>query len=97
MSHFAGNQIENLGEIIGNSDSTTQRRLSFETATNKVHRPELFTQAAVEVYLKKAREFQFLQMSDDYRVPEAYKDGGFPLNDQEAISKYRKAFKNLLS
>lgn len=33
---------------------------------------------------------------DDYRSPEAYKSGGFPLNDPTVISKFRSAFRNLI-
>ena len=31
-------------------------------------------------------------LGDDFRHPEAHKDGGFPLNDAEVIGKYRNAF-----
>ena len=36
-------------------------------------------------------------VSDEYRSPRAYKDGGFPLDDQEIINKYRNAFKMVIS
>ena len=38
-----------------------------------------------------------LDLQDNYRDPEAYSGGGFPLNDQVVISKFRTAFKNLIS
>lgn len=49
-----------------------------------------------EEYLLEAKNFRMLQMDDDYRSPDAWKDGGFPLNDQEVINKYRKALKLIL-
>jgi len=48
-------------------------------------------------FIQRAAEFKPIAAFDDYRSPDAYKDGGFPLNDQEAIDKLRKAFKSLLS
>ena len=38
-----------------------------------------------------------LDLQDNYRDPEAYSGGGFPLNDQVVISKFRTAFKNSIS
>ena len=35
-------------------------------------------------------------MKDDFRHPDAHKDGGFPLNDAEVIGKYRNAFKDIV-
>ena len=36
------------------------------------------------------------EYSDDFRHPEAHKDGGFPLNDAAVIGKYRNAFKDIV-
>ena len=38
----------------------------------------------------------FEDIKDDFRHPEAHKDGGFPLNDAEVIGKYRNAFKDIV-
>ena len=35
-------------------------------------------------------------LTDDFRTPEAHKDGGFPLNDAAVIGKYRNAFKDIV-
>ena len=35
-------------------------------------------------------------MRDDYRVADAYKDGGFALDDQVILTKYRGALKDLI-
>ena len=35
-------------------------------------------------------------LSDDFRHPDAHKDGGFPLNDAAVIGKYRNAFKDIV-
>jgi hypothetical protein len=45
----------------------------------------------------EAAGWKIVDKDDDYRHPNAWKDGGFPLNDQEAITKFRNAFKHLLS
>lgn len=37
-----------------------------------------------------------MERSDDYRAPDAWKDGGFPLNDPEVLGKYRTAFKDIV-
>lgn len=50
-----------------------------------------------EYYLNKAYHFQCLLLTDDYRHPDAHRDGGFALNDTAVINKYRTAFKNLIS
>ena len=36
------------------------------------------------------------EFKDDFRHPEAHKDGGFPLNDAAVIGKYRNAFKDIV-
>ena len=35
-------------------------------------------------------------VKDDFRHPDAHKDGGFPLNDAAVIGKYRNAFKDIV-
>ena len=35
-------------------------------------------------------------IKDDFRHPDAHKDGGFPLNDAAVIGKYRNAFKDIV-
>lgn len=47
-------------------------------------------------YAEKARNWKPINKSDDYRDENAWKDGGFPLNDQEAMTKFRNAFKHIL-
>jgi len=43
------------------------------------------------------KEFKIIKRRDDHRWALAYKDGGFPLNDQVIINKFRNAFKLLIS
>jgi hypothetical protein len=51
----------------------------------------------IEEILKKAREFVPIDLHDDYRLKEGtHKDGGFPLDDAEILSKYRQAFKDVV-
>lgn len=38
----------------------------------------------------------FHDLKDDFRHPDAHKDGGFPLNDAAVIGKYRSAFKDIV-
>lgn len=38
-----------------------------------------------------------IQRDDDYRAPDAYKDGGFALADPAVVTKFRTAFKTLLA
>jgi hypothetical protein len=47
--------------------------------------------------LVKAKIFKGHAHNDDYRVPSAYKNGGFALEDLVVINKYRSALKNLIS
>jgi hypothetical protein len=35
-------------------------------------------------------------MDDDFRSPDAFKNGGFALTDQEVIARFREAFKGLI-
>ena len=35
-------------------------------------------------------------LRDDFRHPDAHKDGGFPLNDAEVIANYRNAMKDII-
>mmetsp|Transcript_15116 Transcript_15116/g.19118 ORF Transcript_15116/g.19118 Transcript_15116/m.19118 type:complete len:139 (+) Transcript_15116:1274-1690(+) len=35
-------------------------------------------------------------LRDDFRHPDAHKDGGFPLNDAAVIGRYRQAFKDIV-
>ena len=35
-------------------------------------------------------------LTDDFRHPDAHKDGGFPLNDAAVIGRYRSAFKDIV-
>jgi len=35
-------------------------------------------------------------LKDDFRHPDAHKDGGFPLNDAAVIGRYRSAFKDIV-
>ena len=40
--------------------------------------------------------FRIIQAKDDYRVQNIYKDGGFALDDEETLQKFRNAFKDLI-
>lgn len=55
------------------------------------------TQVNIKFYLEKAANFRPLDLDDNYRHPEAARDGGFALTDQQVINKYRTAFKKLLA
>lgn len=48
-------------------------------------------------YMDAARSWQPIPLSDNYRAADAWKDGGFPLNDHEVITNLRNAFKTMLS
>jgi len=50
-----------------------------------------------DICLDKARAFKPLEFDDDFRAADAWRDGGFALNDQEVINKYRAAFKMLIA
>ena len=50
---------------------------------------------ALEI-VEEARNLKPLDLSDDYRTPDAHKDGGFPLDDAQVIAKYRNAFKDVV-
>ena len=41
--------------------------------------------------------FEYILLTDDYRCPTAWKDGGFALTDSRVIGKFRQAFKGLIS
>lgn len=41
-------------------------------------------------------KYRPLKRNDDYRHPDAYKDGGFGLIDKAILSKYRSAGKDLI-
>ena len=38
----------------------------------------------------------FTDMKDDFRHPDAHKDGGFPLNDAAVLGRYRNAAKDII-
>jgi len=42
------------------------------------------------------KNFKGSELTDDYRVPSAAKEGGFPLDDAEVLAKYRQAFKDVV-
>lgn len=46
--------------------------------------------------IEEAKNLAPLDLSDDYRTPDAHKDGGFPLDDAQVIGKYRNAFKDVV-
>lgn len=43
-----------------------------------------------------ASKFQIIPYNDDFRAPDASKDGGFALDDKEVLNKYRGALKDLI-
>lgn len=49
-----------------------------------------------EIFDEEDVHFEPSKMSDDFRVAQSYKDGGFALTDKEVIGRYRGAFKSLL-
>ena len=55
---------------------------------------EKFIKRQIEL-LQMAKEFKPSQLTDEYRDPEAAKDGGFPFTDAELIARYRNAFKDV--
>lgn len=46
--------------------------------------------------IDNAKNFKPFTRSDEYRVPDAYKDGGFGLTDQVIVNKYRTAGKEII-
>jgi len=50
-----------------------------------------------EESLQKAKDFQSIDLHDDFRAPDTYKDGGFALTDDVVIQKFRTALKNLIA
>jgi hypothetical protein len=46
--------------------------------------------------LDAARNWKPIDRDDNYRHPEASKDGGFPFVDAELLSRYRAAFKDIV-
>ena len=56
---------------------------------------EKFIKRQLEL-LNLAKEFQPSKLTDEYRDPEAAKDGGFPFTDAELIARYRNAFKDVV-
>lgn len=48
-------------------------------------------------FFEMARNFKPFERSDDFRSPKAAKEGGFALDDEAMLSKYRSAFKDLIS
>jgi hypothetical protein len=51
----------------------------------------------LENFILAAQSWQPISEKDDYRVANAWKDGGFPLNDHEVITNLRNALKTMLS
>lgn len=49
-----------------------------------------------EESLDKARSFKPIQRYDEYRAPDAYKEGGFPMVDKEVINKFKTCFKEII-
>ena len=49
-----------------------------------------------ERVMEVVRNFKGINRYDDYRLPEAYKDGGFALTDPIILSKYRSAAKEII-
>ena len=61
---------------------------------------ELFREIAAderkEGIMELAKGFKpHTDLTDDYRLPGAHKDGGFPLEDPEVLARYRNAFKDI--
>lgn len=46
--------------------------------------------------IQLAKDFKTIDRTDDYRHPDAWKDGGFALNDPEVLGRYRTAFKDVV-
>ena len=46
--------------------------------------------------LDLAKNFRTVNRTDDWRQPDAWKDGGFPLNDPVVLGRYRTAFKDVV-
>ena len=61
---------------------------------------ELFREIAAderkEGIMELAKGFKpHSDLTDDYRLPGAHKDGGFPLEDPDVLARYRNAFKDI--
>ena len=41
-------------------------------------------------------KFRIVDKTDDFRASELSKEGGFPLDDEEVLNKFRTAFKDLI-
>ena len=51
-----------------------------------------------DAIMEMAKKFKpHVDLKDDYRLPGAHKDGGFPLDDPEVLARYRNAFKHIAS
>lgn len=46
--------------------------------------------------LQLAKNWKPIDREDDWRQPDSWKDGGFPLNDPEVLGRYRTAFKDVV-
>lgn len=49
-----------------------------------------------EQIMAVVRNFTGINRKDDYRTPDAYKDGGFGLTDPVILGKYRSAAKEII-
>ena len=47
--------------------------------------------------MQKDKNYKYLEYNDDYRAPEAWKDGGFAMVDKEVIENLRKALKDVIA
>jgi hypothetical protein len=45
----------------------------------------------------RAKNFKPLQLYDDYRCPNAHKNGGFPLEDMETKNNLQSAIKGVIA
>ena len=57
--------------------------------------PKKLTRA--ELIFEMARNWKPIERNDDYRAPDAAKEGGFILNDPEVLAKFRSALRDLIS
>jgi len=88
---------DNLDEVDADRQSQLLKQV-FGNLKDTSHNAEniSFNEDAQD-FAEKAKNFAPLQLFDDYRCPNAHKNGGFPLNDQETMNNLRSAIKSVIT
>ena len=58
---------------------------------------QVVSRETMEMFIERARNFVQIDEVDDHRAADAHPNGGFPLNDQEVLQKFRNAIKGVIS